>query len=265
MGVVRGAEKRHLLQVRGEETPWERGMTDVMTTESNLRRSLSTWETRRAKDIEFITGPRPNIMPFASRVAANMRAFDFLQRRGVDLRKTKILDAGCSDGYGMALFMALGIYADQLTGVDILTERLERGREINPGPSYVHSDIADIKLPSESFDITCEQFCFVHCPVESARQAGARELIRLTKTGGHIIVCDWRYSRKSKDLYGVSREWINKHFGVGTMTERLKTYPAMLVPPVGRVVSRFAPDLYFLIGRFLPFLVGAQLTVLRKV
>ena len=159
----------------------------------------------------------------------------------------------------------MGLYAEQATGVDVLPEAIARARRVLPGPTYIVSDIGDMRdVATGAYDITCAQFSLVHCPIETTRQAAAREMIRVTRPGGYIIVLDWRYSRPKADLYGVDGRWLREHFQVGKATDWVRQWPAQLVPAVGRVISRWTPALYFPLQRLLPFLVGAKLTLLRK-
>ncbi len=62
----------------------------------------------------------------------------------------------------------------------------------------------------------------------------------------------------------MSKRRVAELFDVGGSTSWVTRQRGALVPPVGRVLSKYAPWLYFLVKALLPPLVGQITTVLRK-
>ncbi len=92
-----------------------------------------------------------------------------------------------------------------------------------------------------------------------------REMLRVTQRGGHILLCDWRYSKPGSATHrAVTQKRIAELFEIGRQTNHCAVFAGPLVPPAGRFLSRRVPSAYFLVSRLLPFLVGQVTTVLRK-
>jgi len=94
----------------------------------------------------------------------------------------------------------------------------------------------------------------------------AKEMIRVTKKDGYILLIDWRYSHPfNKEYKGLSKKRIANLFDVGTKTSVFKIHKGALVPPAGRFISKNIPSIYFVLQSVFPFLVGQMVTVLKKV
>ena len=193
---------------------------------------------------------------------ANIRA---LQRINLDRRTARVLDVGCGSGPGLVTLLRWGFLQRNLAGVDISAERIEEARAALPladlrcesGMSLSHAD--------NTFDLVTESTMFILMPDETTARGIAREMIRVAKPGGHIMIIDWRYSKPGSDVYkAVTPSRIAALFDIGGATTVAAREKGALVPPVGRRLSRYAPSLYFMIQALLPPLVGQITTVLRK-
>jgi hypothetical protein len=79
------------------------------------------------------------------------------------------------------------------------------------------------------------------------------------------MMADWRYAEpKSTDHRAVTLKRIESLFNVGSETTVVARERGALVPPIGRLLSRRAPSLYFAVQALLPFAVGQVTTVLQK-
>ena len=194
---------------------------------------------------------------------ANIRA---LQRIGIDRRSARVLDVGCGTGAGLLSFLRWGFPQKNLSGVDISAARIDSAKGSLP--------LADLRCESAdalshgdgTFDLVTESTMFILMPDETLAGKIAREMIRVTRHGGHIMLVDWRYSKPGNDVYkALTPARISALFSVGRSTEIVARERGALVPPVGRRLSRYAPSLYFLVQALLPPLVGQVTTVLRKV
>jgi ubiquinone/menaquinone biosynthesis C-methylase UbiE len=232
-----------------------------------IEEALKVWETRRSgTDEQAHTVMPQNVAPTAARVAAMLRAINALETKyGLSIPASKLLDVGSATGYGIWQFLLSGFRANQLYGVDLFQDRVERGREYCPGLNLEVGDGSNMKMfKDKTFDIACEQFCFVHVPLDDTQRKMAKEMLRVVKDGGFILILDWAWSSKKRQLNGMSLAKIREMFEVGTATEICERYSAQLLPPIGRPVSRYVPWLYGAVVALCPFLVGSRLTILRK-
>lgn len=79
------------------------------------------------------------------------------------------------------------------------------------------------------------------------------------------MLADWRHSRKAgEDHRAMSDGRIAELFEINRSTEVVARERGALVPPLGRLLSRRAPSLYFAVQALLPFTVGQITTVLQK-
>ena len=112
------------------------------------------------------------------------------------------------------------------------------------------------------FDLVLESTMFVQITDDDLAQRIAEEMLRVTKSGGFILLADWRYSKPGNTSYkGLSSARIKKLFHVDARSSLHGVYRGALVPPLGRFISCRMPFLYFMLQSAFPFLAG-QVTVL---
>jgi SAM-dependent methyltransferase len=194
--------------------------------------------------------------------AAMVRA---LQSVHPDHEAARVLDVGCGTGETLLTFLRLGFGPRNLHGIDFQEERIARAREKCPSIHFVHGDATELEFASESFDVVHEATMFIHSVDEELSRKIAGEMLRVTKPGGHLLLCDWRYSKPGSTAHrALTQKRVAELFEVGRRTSRCGVYAGPLLPPVGRFLSRRLPSAYFMVGRLLPFLVGQVTTVLRR-
>jgi ubiquinone/menaquinone biosynthesis C-methylase UbiE len=194
--------------------------------------------------------------------AALVRALQSLRPNPEAVR---VLDVGCGTGVTLLTFLRLGFVPGNLFGIDFQEERIARAREKCPSIHFKHGDATKLEFVSESYDLVHEATMFIHSVDDVLSRTIAGEMLRVTRRGGHILLCDWRYSKPgSAAHWAVTQKRIAELFQVGRQTSRCGVFAGPLVPPVGRFFSRRLPSAYFLVSGLLPFLVGQVTTVLRK-
>lgn len=115
------------------------------------------------------------------------------------------------------------------------------------------------------FDLVFESTMFVQITDDKLARCIASEMMRVLKPGGFILIADWRYNKAGDRTYkAMSNGRIKRLFHIGSLTRQCGVYPGMLVPPVGRLLSRRLPFAYFMAQFMFPFLVGQVVTVLKK-
>jgi ubiquinone/menaquinone biosynthesis C-methylase UbiE len=176
-----------------------------------------------------------------------------------------VLDVGCGDGGDVYHFLRLGYVPALITGIEIQSERLEAAIKLYQHIRWVEGDATQMSFEPGSFDLVFESTMFATLPDDAVRMAIASEMIRVSKPGGYIVLVDWR-TPKPLDLNykALTRMELQKLFAVGAATKLLGVYRGALVPPVGRFLSKYASSLYFLAARFLPFLTGQVVYVLKR-
>jgi ubiquinone/menaquinone biosynthesis C-methylase UbiE len=114
-------------------------------------------------------------------------------RRGTPLNQLKVLDAGCGWGHLMAWLVGLGVPGANLTGVDVMPNRLASARLAYPDFEFIESDLAVLDLASESFDLVVCSTLFSSITDAAAAAAVSANLRRLLRPGGAVAWYDIRY------------------------------------------------------------------------
>jgi len=194
--------------------------------------------------------------------AALVRALQYIRPNH---EAAHVLDVGCGDGTTLLAFLRLGFAAGNLHGIDFQEERIARAKEKCASIHFAQGDATKMEFASQTFDLVHEATMFIHSVDEELSRKIAGEMVRVTKPGGHILLCDWRYSKPGSAAHcAVTQKRIARLFEIGRQTSRCGVFAGPLLPPIGRFLSRRLPSAYFLVSGLFPFLVGQVTTVLRK-
>jgi len=102
---------------------------------------------------------------------------------------TRVLDLGCGIG-GSSRILARD-YGFEVTGVTISPSQVKRARELTPASLPAHFQIDDamaLSFPDASFDAVWSIEAGPHMPDKAVF---ARELLRVLKPGGLLLLADW--------------------------------------------------------------------------
>jgi ubiquinone/menaquinone biosynthesis C-methylase UbiE len=180
-------------------------------------------------------------------------------------KRARVLDVGCGAGGNLYQLLRLGYEASNISGIDILPANVEVARETYPNMRFVVGDASRMEFDDASFDLLSESTMFATLPDDALAAGIAREMVRVCKPGGYLILVDWRTSNPADPNYkALTRKRLRALFGVGRDTRLIAVCRGALVPPVGRFFSKYLPSAYFLIAAVFPFLVGQVAYVLRK-
>jgi 2-polyprenyl-3-methyl-5-hydroxy-6-metoxy-1,4-benzoquinol methylase len=130
-----------------------------------------------------------NVLPHSLYYESNVKSVFWLNRKRIDhslalagdMTGKRILDAGTGDGY-----MLQEIKCEELWGVDISTQRLERAAQKVPHAILRQDDLNHSKLESNFFDgiICADVLEHMHTPANAIH-----EMIRICKPDGFIVLC----------------------------------------------------------------------------
>lgn len=177
----------------------------------------------------------------------------------------RVLDVGCGAGGTLVTFLRLGFVPGNLQGIDFQEERIAAAKEKCSSIHFAQGDATKLEFASETFDLVHEATMFIHSVDEVLSRKIAGEMVRVTKPGGHILICDWRCTKPGSAAHrAVTQKRIGELFEVGRKTSRCGVFAGPLLPPIGRFFSKRWPSAYFLVSGLMPFLVGQVTTVLRK-
>ncbi len=184
--------------------------------------------------------------------------------RGVS-REVRILDIGGGAGSELALLLELGFPAEQLAMVDIIPERIEAAKRRFPIQDIRCEDAQHLTWPDGAFDVVMEGTIFLQITDDRLAKNIAREMLRVLRPGGILLLADWRYDGGREGLLAVDRNRVRRLFAINQGHCRLeKVVNSALIPPLGRFLSSKLPSLYFLVQKIVPFSVGHVIYVLRK-
>ena len=182
-------------------------------------------------------------------------------RAGVgDLDDYRAFEAGSSTGYNLRLLLQWGARPEHLAGMDVDPAAVEYCRSHAP-EIRVHEGSADnIPEPDEQFDLAMAFTLFSSVPDEDVAHGIARELFRITRPGGLIVVYDMRRrSPGNPAVHKIDSEDIRRWFPKCP----LRVQSLTLAPPIARAVGRYVPWLYGTLAA-IPLLRTHAMYVLRR-
>jgi len=95
--------------------------------------------------------------------------------------------------------------AAEVVGVDLSDAMLDIARRKNqlPNINFQQADAVALPFPDESFDVACISFALHEMP-RSIRQRALREMTRVVRPGGRIVVVDWGLPKRKFSNWLVS-------------------------------------------------------------
>jgi ubiquinone/menaquinone biosynthesis C-methylase UbiE len=166
-----------------------------------------------------------------------------LRRHGcTDLHEKKILDVGCGTGGHLQRFLDYGAISTNLFGIDLMAHRIEQAKQRHPAINWQVGSAHRLPYKDANFDLVTSFVVFSSILDESLRRQIAREIWRVLKPGGLILLHDFIYSNpRNPAVQGISHRQILNLFeqpGANFDFRRIT-----LAPPLSRIV---APRAYWL-------------------
>lgn len=156
-----------------------------------------------------------------------------------DLSATRVLDVGCGGGYWLRRLIDWGVAPANAHGMDLLPDRVERARTHLPAACDIRlADGQAIPWPDGHFGLVSQFVMFSSVLSDEVRAAIAREMLRVTAPGGHILWYDFHVDNpRNRDVRGVRLGEVRRLFpGCGVEARRVTVAP----PLARKLLPRFA-------------------------
>ena len=153
-----------------------------------------------------------------------------------DLSYKRILDVGCGSGGVLRDFIKYGAIPENLYGVDLLPDRIERAKKLSPHINFYLGSATELPFENEFFDIVMQFTVFTSILDYSMKQKIAKEMLRVLKPDGIIIWYDYWISKPTNpDVKGVGKQEIKKLFP----NCKFEFHRITLAPPIARPLKIF--------------------------
>jgi MPBQ/MSBQ methyltransferase len=119
---------------------------------------------------------------------------------------TTVLDVGCGIG-GSSRILARD-YGFQVTGITISPRQVKRAQELTPpdiSARFQQDDAMHLSFPDSNFDVV---WCIEAGPHMPDKAIFAKELLRVLKPGGILLVADWNQRDVLKKPLSAWERWV---------------------------------------------------------
>ena len=177
------------------------------------------------------------------------------------LESKTILEIGCGSGYWLRELVKWGARPENLTGIDMLRDRLSMARQLcAPAVRLQCASAAELPFKNGRFDLVLQSTVFTSILDANLKRSVAAEMMRVVKEEGIILWYDYHVNNPwNSDVRGVNRREIARLFpGCNIQLEGIT-----LVPPLTRLLAPFSYLACYLLEK-LPPLCTHYLGVIRK-
>jgi ubiquinone/menaquinone biosynthesis C-methylase UbiE len=177
------------------------------------------------------------------------------------LQTKKILEVGCGTGYWLREFIKWGARPENITGLDLLADRVAEARYLCPeGVSIVYGNAAALAFPDATFDLVVQSTVFTSVLDTSMKQQMASEMLRVVKDGGFLLWYDYHVNNPwNPDVRGIKRREISQLFSGCRITLQRLT----LIPPLVRLLAPYSWLACYVLGK-MPWLCTHYLGLISK-
>ncbi len=184
-----------------------------------------------------------------------------LRRAGYShLDDKRILEVGCGDGWWLRRFVEFGARPENLRGVDLLPQRVERAKRLCPHIAVETGDASQLEAPDEHYHIVLQSTVFSSILDGEMRRGIAGEMLRVLACRGLIIWYDLRVDNpRNPDVRGLKRREVVSLFP-GCQFQFTRT---TLAPPLARRLAPYSWTLCHFLSK-LPFLLTHYLVFIRR-
>ena len=171
-----------------------------------------------------------------------------------------VLDVGCGTGAFLRRLAHWRFAPTNLWGADLLEDRIDTARVSSPIGITWH--VGDIDSLSKSgFDLVCANTVFSSVLSNEERRELARKMLGKTKSGGWLLVFDFRYNNPNNPhVRRLKKSELERYFT--PVQSQYKTLH--LAPPIARRLAPFSPLLCQLLTAFVPLLRSHFVLFMQK-
>lgn len=174
-----------------------------------------------------------NIYRFHSVAAACLR-----RARLDNLSDVRVLDVGCGSGGWLRQLLAWGASAQNLHGIDLLSDRIDCARRLAPEIDHRVGSGWQLPFDNAAMNLVTAHTVFSSILDADARQSLAAEMVRVLAPRGCILIFDFRISHpRNRNTIGIRKSEIRRLFpGFQLHSRSLE-----LAPPIARKIVPVAP------------------------
>jgi 2-polyprenyl-3-methyl-5-hydroxy-6-metoxy-1,4-benzoquinol methylase len=149
------------------------------------------------------------------------------------IRNRRILDVGCGGGSLLRGFLQLGAAPSNMVGVDLLESLVEFARKVPPEIDYRVLDASELPFDDSSFDLVTAFTMFSSVLDPTVRETIAREMRRVVKPDGALLVYDFWLNPVNSDTVPIRLRDVRNLFPDCEVVARRVT----LAPPITRLLA----------------------------
>lgn len=214
---------------------------------SELARIRAAYSRRRNRSIYSVFEPA-QLLTIPERERQLLR---MLSARGIaSLESSKILEVGCGTGIWLREFVRWGARPENISGIDLLPERIAEARRLCPPEVKLECGSAtQLKSGNAEFDFVVQSTVFTSILDPNLKMQIAGEMLRVLRPKGCIIWYDFRFNNpRNPDVRGIKAKEIRCLFP-GCHVEFHKV---TLAPPLSRPVARLSRTLHAILSSIAP-------------
>jgi SAM-dependent methyltransferase len=165
-----------------------------------------------------------------------------VQQGLVDLPRLRVLEVGCGAGGNLIEWLRLGLSPHNLSGCELLPERLDQARQMLPAAVKLWAgDASVLAIEPGSVDIVMQSTVFSSLLDDAFQQQLAQAMWRWVAPGGGVLWYDFTVNNpRNRDVRGVPLRRVRALFPGAQIEARRIT----LAPPIARLACRLNPNLY---------------------
>ena len=170
-----------------------------------------------------------------------------------------MLEVGCGSGYWLRFLVQQGARQENLHGVDVRGDRIDRARSLSPDIDLLVANGGCLPYLGSRFDLVLQFTMLTSILDRLARKRIAGEMLRVLKPGGVVLWYDFIFNPLNRQTRGIGAREMRSLFPGCVVEKRRVT----LLPPLARRLAPLSGLAYSLLEG-IPLLRTHYLAVIRK-